>query len=53
MLLHKLYINVAIANVLRYPKILHELPGPKCKKWRGPKIVVCTLTIETNINHSQ
>ena len=29
MLLHKLYINMAIANILVYPKSLYDLPGPK------------------------
>ena len=29
MLLHKLYRNMAIANILVYPKSLYDLPGPK------------------------
>ena len=30
MLLHKLYINVAIANILLYFFTLQGLPAPKC-----------------------
>ena len=29
MLLHKLYINMAIANILMYQKSLYDLSGPK------------------------
>ena len=40
MLLHKSYINMAIAHILVYSKSLYDLPGPKCKNparrvWRG------------------
>ena len=33
MLLHKFYINVAIANVLLYQITLYNLPGRKFKNW--------------------
>ena len=33
MLLHKSYINVAIANILLCSLSLYDLPGPKCKNW--------------------
>ena len=39
MLLHKLYINVAIANILVYQKSLYDLPGPNCKN-RGEREIV-------------
>ena len=40
MLLHKSYINMAIANILVYSKSLHDLPRPRYKKcaireWQG------------------
>ena len=33
MLLHKLYINVAIANILLYPKSFYDLPEPKYQEF--------------------
>ena len=32
-LLHNMYINVAIANILLYSKSLYDLPGLKYQKW--------------------
>ena len=32
-LLHNLYINVAIAKILLYSKSLYDLPEPKYQKW--------------------
>ena len=33
MLLHKLYINVATANILLYPKSFYDLPEPKYQEF--------------------
>ena len=40
MLLHKLYVNMAIANILVYSKSLYDLPRPRYEKcaireWQG------------------
>ena len=37
MLLHKLYINVAIRHILMYRKSLYDLPGPIYKNSSNPK----------------